>query len=79
MKTAVVGASDLGNCWLPARFVEDSRCRLVLHCRHPEKDTCNAVAAEHEHIEEYRDQRHAEVDRLASERHTGANRRATTA
>jgi len=40
-KTAIVKSSELGtNCWLATRFVEGgSRCKRVLHCTYPEKQT----------------------------------------
>jgi hypothetical protein len=45
MKTGIVNSKELGNCWLPARFL-GARCSRVMQCNYPEKRTCRAVDAE---------------------------------
>jgi hypothetical protein len=46
VKVKVVMASQLGNCWLPARFIEGATCGRVEKCTYPEKKTCKAVDTE---------------------------------
>lgn len=53
MKTIVIKSTELGvNCWLPCRFLEDSRCDRVLYCKYPEKNKCKAVQTETNYVKE---------------------------
>jgi len=46
-RTAMVSSGELGlRCWLPKRFIPESRCDRVWRCKYPEKATCQAVHSE---------------------------------
>ena len=53
MKSAVVYSTELGSCWSAARFCEGERCKQVMDCTYPERDTCKAVRVEREYLKAY--------------------------
>jgi hypothetical protein len=54
MEYKAIKSSELGaNCWLPARFLDNTRCQRIEQCNYPEKINCKAVDAEIAYIKEH--------------------------
>jgi len=71
-KTAVVSSKELGtNCWSSFRFIKSMRCPRVMRCTYPCKETCMAVKAELEYLQQEKERQvksiDAKVDQLLKE------------